>query len=60
MIEEENENKKRKKSRERWLMRRENFATGVFLFKSGCCVVKEVLLFNGSWELKCCWPQVGS
>lgn len=60
MIKEEEEETKRKKSRERCVMRRENFATGFSLFKSGCCVVKEDLLFNGSWELKCCWPQVGS
>lgn len=51
MIEEEDENKK-KKSRERWLKRRENFATGFSLFKSGCCVVKEVPVF--------CSMEVGS
>lgn len=60
MIEEENEEKKRKLSRERWLKRREIFATGFPLFKSGCCVVKESSLIAASWELKCCWPQVGS
>lgn len=59
MIKEEGEDKKRKKSRERWLRRREKFATDFSLFKSGCCVVKEVVIV-GSWELKCCWPQVGS